>query len=126
MIFFSPTEAELYVGSQDRIEIKYDMIRLTDEMKMLDGCIIDCRYFDYQWIFMKQRHDHDHPNGRQAVKGIKLSSLIHLSSNGDFSFPLTLDSLFFFYFFLGKMEALANQVSRDFLLAHLNIARGLE
>jgi hypothetical protein len=24
------------------------------------------------------------------------------------------------------MEALANQVSRDFLLAHLNIARGLE
>jgi hypothetical protein len=33
---------------------------------------------------------------------------------------------FFFYFFLGKMEALENQVSRDFLLAHLNIARGLE
>jgi mRNA-capping enzyme len=100
------------------------MIRLTDEMKMLDGCIIDCRFFDHQWVFMKQRHDRDHPNGRQAVTG-KLS-LLHFSSNGDFSFPLMLDGLFFFYFFLGKMEALANQVSRDFLLAHLNIARGLE
>ncbi|EFX64763.1 hypothetical protein DAPPUDRAFT_265826 [Daphnia pulex] len=89
-----PEEAELHVGSQDRIEIKYAIIRLTDEMKMLDGCIIDCRYFEHQWIFIKQRHDRDHPNGSQAVKG--------------------------------KMEALANQVSRDFLLAHLNIARGLE
>jgi hypothetical protein len=66
---FSPAEAELYVGSQDRIEIKYDMIRLTDEMKMLDGCIIDCRYFDHQWIFIKQRHDRNHPNGSRAVMG---------------------------------------------------------
>ena len=47
----------------------------------------------------QQRHDRDHPNGRQAVKGIKLSSLIHLSSNGDFSFPLMLDGLFFFLLF---------------------------
>jgi mRNA-capping enzyme len=73
------------------------MIRLTDEMKMLDGCIIDCRYFDHQWIFIKQRHDRNHPNGSEAVKG-KLSSL-HLSSNGDFSFPLMLDGLFFFLLF---------------------------
>jgi hypothetical protein len=69
LIFFSPAEAELHVGGSERIEIKYDTIRLTEEMKMLDGCIIDCRYFEHQWIFIKQRHDRNHPNGRRAVMG---------------------------------------------------------
>jgi hypothetical protein len=32
----------------NRSEIKYDTIKMTEEIKKLDGCIIDCRYFDHQ------------------------------------------------------------------------------
>ncbi|EFX60872.1 hypothetical protein DAPPUDRAFT_275132 [Daphnia pulex] len=42
---------------------------MTEEIKKLDGAIIDCRYFDHQWIFIKQRHDRNHPNGRRAITG---------------------------------------------------------
>ncbi|XP_046651275.1 mRNA-capping enzyme-like [Daphnia pulicaria] len=59
--------AELHAGGPNLSEIKYDTIRLTEEIKTLDGCIIDCRYFEHQWIFIKQRHDRNHPNGRRAV-----------------------------------------------------------
>ncbi|XP_046456075.1 mRNA-capping enzyme-like isoform X2 [Daphnia pulex] len=64
-----PKVAELHVIGPYRSEIKYDTIKMTEEIKKLDGCIIDCRYFDHQWIFIKQRHDRNHPNGRRAVMG---------------------------------------------------------
>jgi hypothetical protein len=67
--FLRPKKAELYVGGPHRQEIKYDDITLTDEIRKLDGCIIDCRYFEHQWIFMKQRLDRNHPNGSRSVIG---------------------------------------------------------
>jgi hypothetical protein len=53
---FSLKIAELHAGGPNLSEIKYDTIRLTEEIKTLDGCIIDCRYFEHQWLFIKQRH----------------------------------------------------------------------
>jgi hypothetical protein len=42
------------VDGPNRQELFYDQIALTDKIRELDGCIIDCRYFDHQWIFTKQ------------------------------------------------------------------------
>ncbi|EFX64761.1 hypothetical protein DAPPUDRAFT_229747 [Daphnia pulex] len=64
-----PKVAELHMLGPYRSEIKYDTIKLTEEIKKLDGCIIDCRYFEHQWIFITQRHDRNHPNGRRAIMG---------------------------------------------------------
>jgi hypothetical protein len=65
-----PKTAQLHVGGGPfRREIFHDQITLTDETRKLDGCIIDCRYFDHQWIFTKQRLDRNHPNGRRSVIG---------------------------------------------------------
>jgi mRNA-capping enzyme len=50
-------------------EIVHGQIALTEDIKKLDGCIIDCRYFDHQWLFIKQRHDRNYPNGRRSVMG---------------------------------------------------------
>jgi hypothetical protein len=50
-------------------EIVHGQIALTEEIKKLDGCIIDCRYFDHQWLFIKQLHDRNHPNGMRSVMG---------------------------------------------------------
>lgn len=50
----------------------YDTIAVTDEIRELDGHIIDCDYVDHQWIFKEVRHDRKHPNGRKAVDGIFL------------------------------------------------------
>jgi hypothetical protein len=47
---FSPKVAELHILGPYRSEIKYDTIKLTEEIKTFDECIIDCRYFEHQWI----------------------------------------------------------------------------
>ncbi len=47
--------------------MKFGSIALTDEIRELDGRIIDCYYVDNQWVFKKLRNDREHPNGRIAV-----------------------------------------------------------
>ncbi|EFX79314.1 hypothetical protein DAPPUDRAFT_319589 [Daphnia pulex] len=71
-----PKAGQLYVGGGGPHvqEIVHGQIALTEEIKKLDGCIIDCRYFDHQWLFIKQRHDRNYPNGRRSVMG-KLAAL---------------------------------------------------
>ena len=86
-------------------------------MKKLDGCIIDCRYFDHQWIFMKQRHDRNHPNGRRAIMGKPKLDILR-QTKILLSFWISISA--------GKMEALENAVSRDLLLATLENSRALE
>ena len=66
-LYNRPTEAELLVGGPFRREIKYDTIALTNDIRELDGEIIDCRYVDHHWIFLKVRKDRKHPNGKRAV-----------------------------------------------------------
>lgn len=50
--------------------MKWETIPLTDEIRKLDGCIIDCRYEDHHWVFVKERLDRNHPNGRNALLGM--------------------------------------------------------
>ena len=54
-----------------RKEILFATITLTDELKEYHDSIIECRYADHQWIFVRLRGDRKHPNGRRAVLGSK-------------------------------------------------------
>lgn len=65
------------------MEIKWETIPLTDELRKLDGCIVDCAYLDHHWVFVKQRHDRRHPNGKRALLGIFNSILKVLTFNID-------------------------------------------
>ncbi|KAK4023699.1 hypothetical protein OUZ56_009098 [Daphnia magna] len=72
-----PKEAELFMFGRSCAEIKWDeTIPLTDEIRNLDGCIVDCRYVDQRWMFVKQRFDRNIPNGKRALEG-KLHALKH-------------------------------------------------
>ena len=77
-IFLRPKEGFLYVGGpfrkeillREKVKTKYpDTLTLTDETRKLNGCIVDCRYFEHRWIFMKQRLDRNHPNSWRSVIG---------------------------------------------------------
>ena len=69
MLYDRPKEGKLLIVGPYRKEVKYDTIALTDELRKLDGEIIDCRYVDHSWIFMKLRQDRKHPNGKRSVDG---------------------------------------------------------
>ena len=61
-------KAELHaVGYPQRSESFFDTIPLTEEIRGLDDQIIKCRYVDRQWVFVRQRNDRLHPNGRNAI-----------------------------------------------------------
>ena len=61
-------KAELHaVGYPQRSESFFDTIPLTEEIRGLDDQIIECRYVDRQWVFVRQRNDRLHPNGRNAI-----------------------------------------------------------
>lgn len=91
-------------------EIKWDeTILLTDEIRNLDGCIVDCRYVDQRWMFVKQRFDRNIPNGKRALEGM----LYRIS---------LIRQIFRFLFsdcHLGKLHALKHPVSRNLLLETL-------
>ncbi|XP_046655756.1 mRNA-capping enzyme-like isoform X2 [Daphnia pulicaria] len=59
--------AELHAVGAHRSEIYFATIELTKELRNLDGRIIECRFADRQWIFVRQRNDRHHPNGRNAI-----------------------------------------------------------
>jgi len=40
-----------------RKEVKYTTIELTDELRNLDGSIIECCYVDRHWVFARKRDD---------------------------------------------------------------------
>lgn len=60
-------KAELHAVGPHRTEIYFATIALTKEIRDLDGRIIECRFADRQWIFVRQRNDRHHPNGRNAI-----------------------------------------------------------
>lgn len=66
---FSESTGNLYVVGPGRIEMKYTTIDLTDELKKMNGSIIECRYVDHHWILVRLRNDRKHPNGRRTVIG---------------------------------------------------------
>jgi len=62
-----PKKGGLYVGGTGKSMDEYCEINLTEEIQEFDGKIIDCKYADNQWIFVKVRNDRQHPNGRRTV-----------------------------------------------------------
>ncbi len=52
-------------------EIEYATIPLTDELRKLDGHIIECHNVDSRWVFVRPRRDRMNPNGLKAIQGIK-------------------------------------------------------
>ena len=67
---FDQKIGELYVLGPwpNNTTAKFDDIQLTDELRKLDGRIIDCIYVDNQWVFQKLRNDRKHPNRREAAE----------------------------------------------------------
>ncbi len=62
--------AELHVVGPGGMDMKFALIKLTDEIRELNDRIIDCYYVDNQWVFKKLRNDRQHPNGKIAVTSI--------------------------------------------------------
>ena len=75
---FDQKFGELHVSSWNNS--RFDAIKLTDELRLLDGRIIDCIYKDNQWIFQKLRNDRKHPNVRQAAESNNNQQLLMFPS----------------------------------------------
>ena len=58
---------------------RFDVIKLTDELRELDGRIIDCIYKDNQWVFQRLRHDRKSPNNRKAVESNNKQLFLNVS-----------------------------------------------
>lgn len=56
----------LYVGQKDR---PFSTIKLTKELKELNNKIIECKYENNQWMFMRERTDKSFPNSFTTAVG---------------------------------------------------------
>lgn len=56
----------LYVGQMDT---PFSKIRYTKALKDLDHKIIECKFEDNQWKFMRERTDKSYPNSYNTAKG---------------------------------------------------------
>jgi len=54
----------------ERQEAKYTWINLTDELRKLNGFIIDCQYVEQHWIFVRQSVDRYRPNTKFTIYGL--------------------------------------------------------
>lgn len=60
-------------------EVKYATIQLTDELRDLDGFIIECYYVDHRWVFSRKR-DNCNNKDRLPIRVERFSR--HLSIEG--------------------------------------------
>ena len=58
------------IGANDQ-EVKYKSIAITDELRAMNGSIIECRYDDHTetWDFLRVRRDNQEPNTRLYTSG---------------------------------------------------------
>ena len=71
LISIRGSTGSLYVGpgkGPNRNEVKYGTIDLTDELRSMNGSIIECHYVDHQWIFSRKRIDRNHPHSINTTK----------------------------------------------------------
>lgn len=61
------TKGYLYVLHQ---QAPLAQIKLTKELKELDGKIIECSYNGKEWVFMRQRTDKSFPNSISTAQGV--------------------------------------------------------
>lgn len=53
----------------ERKEVKHGTIDLTEDLRNMDGSIIECRFVDDRWMFVRIRNDSELPNGKHAIEG---------------------------------------------------------
>lgn len=64
------TIGHLYVGS---LNTPFSQIKITKELRELDNKIIECKWENNQWIFMRQRTDKSFPNAFNTAKAVVAS-----------------------------------------------------
>lgn len=61
---------KLFVGQSKDFSGPFSQIKLTKELKELSGKIIECKWADNQWMFMRERTDKAFPNGYNTAIGV--------------------------------------------------------
>lgn len=65
--------ALLYVGS---MSTPFSEMRFTKDLKELHNKIIECKFEDGKWVFMRERTDKSYPNAYNTAMG-KISPTEH-------------------------------------------------
>lgn len=68
----------LYVGGLDR---PFAQIKVSTQVKQFDGKIIECKFEDNQWKFMRERTDKSFPNSYNTALGIILYAFFIIKPN---------------------------------------------
>lgn len=61
------TVGHLYVGS---LNTPFSQMKITKEIKELNNKIIECKWENNQWVFMRERTDKSFPNAFSTAKGV--------------------------------------------------------
>lgn len=56
----------LFVG---RLDAPFAVMKYTKDIKDLDNKIIECKFENNQWKFMRERTDKSYPNSYDTAKG---------------------------------------------------------
>merc|ERR1712127_380108 len=64
------TVGQLFVGPNREISGPFSSMKVNRELKELHGKIIECKWEDNQWVFMRERTDKSHPNGYNTALGV--------------------------------------------------------
>merc|ERR1711997_666560 len=67
------TVGQLYVGGLDR---PFSEMKVKGEVKNLNNKIIECKWENNQWVFMRERTDKSFPNGYNTAMGV-IESIRH-------------------------------------------------
>lgn len=59
----------LYVGGLDA---PFSQMKLTKELRELDNKIIECKYENNAWVFMRERTDKSFPNSFNTAKSMMI------------------------------------------------------
>ena len=59
----------LYVG---QLDAPFAKMKYTKAMKDLDNKIIECKFEENQWKFMRERTDKSYPNSFNTAKGMEV------------------------------------------------------
>jgi len=57
----------LYVGGYNQ---PFSQMKVTKEIKEMNNKIIECKWENNQWVFMRERTDKSFPNGLNTAKGV--------------------------------------------------------
>lgn len=69
---------QLYVGG---LNVPFDIIKITKSIKDLNNKIIECKYENRQWVFMRERTDKSFPNSLKTAQAVCQSILEPVTSS---------------------------------------------